>query len=281
MNAILKKAVKRFADTSVAFCGRTAVGRHIYSQIINDVMSRTQQVTHRGVGLTFTIPNALCKFRADTFSTKEPATLEWIDEIPSGSVLWDIGANVGIYACYAAKSRACRVFAFEPSVFNLELLARNIFLNDLTGKVTIIPLPLSDELAVNRLNMTTTTWGGALSTFGKTYGQDGEPINKVFEIPTIGLSMVDAVRVLGIPQPDYVKMDVDGIEHLILKGGSSILRNVKGVLVEINDKFTAQAESAGNYLREAGLILRDKSNADALDPQPGAVPYIFNQLWAR
>jgi len=73
------------------------------------------------------------------FATKEPETLEWIDRIPEKSVLWDIGANVGLYSCYAAKARGCRVFAFEPSVFNLEILARNIFLNQLTDQITIVP----------------------------------------------------------------------------------------------------------------------------------------------
>ena len=59
-------------------------------------------------------------------------------------------------------------FAFEPSVFNLELLARNIFGNDLVRQITIVPLPLSDTLAVNTLNMTSTEWGGALSSFGQS-----------------------------------------------------------------------------------------------------------------
>jgi FkbM family methyltransferase len=57
--------------------------------------------------------------------------------MPRGSVLWDIGANVGLYSCYAVKARDCRVFAFEPSVFNLELLARNIFLNGIADQATM------------------------------------------------------------------------------------------------------------------------------------------------
>jgi FkbM family methyltransferase len=96
----------------------------------------------------------------DTFSTKEPETLEWIDTFPLGSVVWDIGANIGLYSCYAAKMRDCKVYAFEPSVFNLDLLARNIFLNGLTEKVVMVPLPLSDKLAINRLKMTNTERGG-------------------------------------------------------------------------------------------------------------------------
>ena len=59
--------------------------------------------------------------------------------------------------------------------------------------------------------------GGAKSTFGQNYGHDGQPLDKIFELHTIGLSMMDAVKLLKIPEPDYIKMDVDGIEHLILK----------------------------------------------------------------
>ena len=243
-------------------------------------MNRTQQVTHRDSNFIFAIPNALSKFRADSFSTKEPETLEWIDAIPHGSVLWDIGANVGIYTCYAAKMRSCRVIAFEPSVFNLELLARNVYLNQLTNCVTIVPLPLSNELSLSTLNMTSTEWGGALSTFGQDYGHDGEPIRKLFEIPTIGLSMVDAIRLLRIPQPDYIKMDVDGIEHLILKGGMPVLLTVKGVLVEINDSFAAQAEGSSSSLRDAGFVLKERKHAEYLNSN-AAAKFTFNQIWVK
>src|ERR1700689_2479866 len=106
--------------------------------------------------MRFSVPNALNKYRVDPFSSKEPETLQWIDRIPRASVMWDVGANIGLYSCYAAKARGCRVFAFEPSVFNLEALARNIFLNRLTELITIVPLPLSDELAVSKFRMTST-----------------------------------------------------------------------------------------------------------------------------
>ena len=53
-----------------------------------------------------------------------------------------------LYTCYAVKRTDCQVYAFEPSVFNLELLAKNVYLNSLSDKVTIISLPLFDNLAV-------------------------------------------------------------------------------------------------------------------------------------
>ena len=141
---------------------------------------------HNGIELTFSVPNKINYYRFDTFSTKEPETLEWVDSIPKESVLWDIGANVGLYTRYAAKARDCEVFAFEPSVFNLGILARNIFLNGPTRQVVIIPLPLSKRFAFNTLNMESTEWGAAKSTFGQDYDHDGRQLEKTFEFPDDG-----------------------------------------------------------------------------------------------
>jgi FkbM family methyltransferase len=281
LKAKAKRAAKRLIDSSITALGRTPFGRYLYQRVLEDMVRQTAEVDHRGVKLQFSTAGALNRFRAATFATKEPETLEWIDAFSPGSTLWDVGANVGIYACYAAKARGCRVFAFEPSVFNLEALARNISLNDVVRLVTVIPLALSDHKDVSLLSMTSTEWGAALSTFGETYGHDGEPIRKVFEYATLGLSMVDVVSLLGIPEPDYVKIDVDGIEHLILRGGISILGRVKGVLVEINDQFSQQSEEAGRCLRAAGLTLQAKRHAPQYDSDRGAARYTFNQIWTH
>jgi FkbM family methyltransferase len=281
MKKVIKSVLKAIISWLLIFLRNFKTGRYVCEQILDVSMNQTKVIDHSGVKLIFAVPNSLSNYRADSFSTKEPETLEWIDSMPDGSVVWDIGANVGIYSCYAAKHRNCRVFAFEPSVFNLELLARNIFLNKLTERVTIVPLPLSDELSLNGLNMTSTVWGGALSTFGQSYGHDGETMQKVFVIPTIGLSMVDAVGLLRISQPDYIKMDVDGIEHLILKGGIPILSKTKSVLIEINDKFNTQAQEADSYLREAGFTLKEKRHADYFDTYTTAARYTYNQIWVK
>ncbi|RHX90977.1 FkbM family methyltransferase [Leptospira stimsonii] len=249
------------------------------TEILRNLMDRKKEVNYGSLILSFAIPNALNRYRADTFVTKEPETLEWIDSIPSGSIFWDIGANVGLYSCYAAKKRNCRVFSFEPSVFNLELLARNIYLNDLGDRVTIIPLPLSEKLSFSKLNMTTKEWGGALSTYDQNYGHDGKPMRTVFNFPTIGLSMDESANLLKIPQPTYIKMDVDGIEHLILKGGKKVLSKVKGILIEINDSFDEQTKESRKYLEKAGFQLKEKRHAEEFNT--GMAQFTFNQIWIR
>lgn len=278
----IKQIVKRILFSTVNLLGKTKIGSYIFDQILNTAMQATQSITHRQIYLSFSVPNQLNRFRVDSFSTKEPETLEWIDSFPRGSVVWDIGANVGLYSCYSAKARDCKVFAFEPSVFNLELLARNIFLNDLTRSVTIVPLPLSDRLACSTLNMTSTEWGGALSTFGQDYGWDGQKIQQVFEFQTVGLSAEDSVRLLLLPQPHYIKIDVDGIEHLILSGAKHILNKVDGVLIEVNDDFPVQADQCKKLLLEAGLVLKEKRHSEMFDSAESfGGGKVWNQIWSR
>lgn len=281
MKAQIKQLVKNAILSMIGFSGRTRIGRYLFNQILNTAMERLHEVSHDGLMLRFAAPNSLCDWRAKTFSTKEPETLEWIDSFPENSVLWDVGANIGLYSVYAAKKRNCRIWAFEPSVFNLELLARNIFANGLAEQVCIVPLALSDRMGASQMRMTTTEWGGALSTFGQKFGWDGEAIRQVFEFQTIGLSMEDAVQRLAIPKPDYIKMDVDGLEHFILKGGPAVLLDIKGILIEVNDDFHEQAEQCQKLLSEAGLVLKEKRNSEMIASSTTGFQNCYNQIWTR
>ncbi len=275
----LKRFIKRLISGLVWILGRGVVGRYFQNQIAMASMEQAMRVSHRSTEYVLVTPNALCHSRAKSFSTKEPETLEWIDRFPEGSVLWDVGANIGLYSVYAAKERGCRVWAFEPSVFNVECLARNTFLNHVVGRVCIVPLALNERSGPNTLNMTSKEWGGALSTFGQDYGWDGRNIDKVFTFQTFGCSMDDAIEKLSIPQPDYIKMDVDGIEHLILKGGVKVLPGVKELLIEINDDFHEQADGCKQILNQAGLVLKEKRHGNMFDS--GAFSHSFNQIWIR
>jgi FkbM family methyltransferase len=276
---MMKSALRKVVVGSINAFGRTRIGGRLLRLGTGSLMEHTRVVEHEGVRLSFVAPNDLNVWRIESFSTKEPETLQWIDGFSRGSILWDIGANVGLYTCYAAKKQGCHVYAFEPSVFNLEVLARNVWLNELSSNVTIVPLPLTDTLANSTLNMTSTEWGGALSTFDKSYTHDGSALRKIFEFRTIGVSMDGALTQLGIRQPDYIKMDVDGIEHLILKGGAAVLGRVKGVLIEIDEVFEKQTVDSRGYLTQAGLVLKEKRHSEMFDNSP--YRNCYNQIWYR
>jgi FkbM family methyltransferase len=274
------RAARSILSAFVRGAGSTRVGRAFCDQLFEASFARTLAVRHNATDLLFTVPNRLSLERARTFSTKEPETLDWIDTLAPGSVLWDVGANVGLYSCYAAKARQCRVFAFEPSVFNLELLARNVFLNGVNERVTIMPMPLCAQMTQSELTLSTTAWGGALSTFGGLQAHDGGTLQRVFAFRTLGMAADEVVARLEVPPPDHMKIDVDGIEHLVLKGAAHVLGNVSSVSIEINDAFAEQAQGCEPLLRQAGLHLIRKAHSQMIAANP-AFARTFNQLWTR
>ena len=95
----------------------------------------------------------------------------------------------------------------------------------------------------------------------------------------MGLSINDCVNTLKIKQPDYIKIDVDGIEHLILEGGNQILKNTTSVLIEVDENFILQSEKTKKYLTEAGLKLREKKHSDLVEQSK--FKSVFNQIWER
>lgn len=248
---------------------------------VNLLKGKNKTVIHNDLSFKFYAPNPITMWRYDTFSSKEPETLEWIDKIPNNSTFWDIGANVGMYSIYAAKKSKCKVWAFEPSVFNLELLARNIFLNKLTKDICIVPLPITYKTGENYMRFTSTEWGGALSVFGESYGWDGKKIRNIFDSNTVGISMSDAINLFKIPIPDYIKIDVDGIEHLILIGGQDVLKQTKSVLIEVNDAFYEQSKKCKKLLTKAGLKLSEKRQSELVSKSSGKFIHTFNQIWVR
>lgn len=279
MLGLLKIFIKKTIISFMRILSTTKVGKMYNEVIIQDVMNYIKTVSYNDIKIQFTVPNQLVNARVDTFSTKEPETLDWLDSLPIGSILWDIGANIGLYSVYAAKKKQCRVYSFEPSVFNLELLARNLFLNDLLEQVIIMPIALSDEMGSNHMRFTTTEWGGSISTFGKNVGWDGQSIDNIFSFQTFGCSMDQAVSTFKLPQPDFIKMDVDGIEHFILQGGKNVLDKINGILIEINDDFTEQAEGSRIILEEAGLSFVEKRHSEIFDNSKHNM--IYNQIWVR
>lgn len=232
--------------------------------------SATHEIAGRQQEFVFHTPNGLCQWRVDTFSTKEPETLEWIDRYGGDGVLFDIGANVGLYSIYYAKTKPGRVYAFEPSVFNLALLAKNINVNQVQDKIRIVTNPLTAQNEFANFNLQVTDEGGALSAFGVEHGQDGKPLQKVLSYQTCGFSLDYLIEQGILPEyPSLIKADVDGIEHLILRGARKTLahQQCRTVLIEVHQHFEALSTEVPAILSEAGFKLTTRDSV--------------NQIWVK
>jgi len=214
-------------------------------------------------------PNHVVEGRVKTFFTKEPETLEWIDGFNSTRkiILWDIGANIGLYSIYAAlKHSNCEIVSFEPSTSNLRTLSRNISINNLEDRIKIFTSPLSNKTdRFLKMKEGQFVEGGALNSFGEEYNFEGKKFDSSMNYQLIGKSIKSILENKILDVPNYIKIDVDGIEHLILEGADRYLGDdkLKSLSIEINENFTEQHDKALKIMKEYNFkILHKKQNRE-------------------
>ena len=219
--------------------------------------------------INFFCPNQLIKWRIDTFFIKEPETLEWIDSFKKKEnlIFWDIGANIGLYSIYnALKNPNSTTIVFEPSSSNLRVLSRNISINNLEKNVKIVPIPLTNkENTFQVMNENDFSEGGGLNSFGEKFDFEGNEFTPKTKYNLLGTTMNYLIENSILDIPDYIKIDVDGIEHFILEGGDKFLQNkkVKSLSIEINENFKHQYESVLNLMERYNFrFLHKKHNND-------------------
>ena len=249
-------------------------GRLITSSGLEKIWNKTYQHRIGTQKLLFHTPNWLTEYRARTLLTKEPETISWINRIPLNSVFFDVGANIGVYSVYAASIKNAQVIAFEPSFLNLELLYRNIQSNHLENKITIIPLSLSNANQIENLYMEKkdNIWGGAHNSSGLNTTQDGRPMEEFTVSSQVAISLDSLSELLGLPVPAYIKIDVDGLESIILAGAQKNLINVKEILIEVDKRNGSQIADVKGILNTLGFVQ---------EKYIGTIELEENQIWVK
>lgn len=233
--------------------------------------------------LIFFCPNNIINWRLDTFFSKEPETLNWINSFKGNDIIfWDIGSNIGLYSIYSAiKHPKIKVISFEPSTSNLRVLSRNIFLNNLIKKIKICPLPLSNKkFSFSMFIENSFLEGGANSNFGlkrKNFSHN----NNIYQ--TLGTNVNFLITQKSFRIPNFIKIDVDGIEDKILEGFGNLLKSnrIKSILVEINEKNKKQKNKILKIFKKNNFYLLKKNNADTSGITNQFYNYIFNRSFKK
>tara|TARA_B100000963_G_scaffold340478_1_gene339211 strand:+ start:1891 stop:2751 length:861 start_codon:yes stop_codon:yes gene_type:complete len=236
--------------------------------------------------INFFTPNFITKWRVDTFYSKEPETLDWIDCFVKDKkiIFWDIGANIGLYSIYAAlKFDNINITAFEPSTSNLRILSRNISKNNLSEKIRINQIPLTNkknEFLVMRESRFIE--GGAMNSFGENIDFKGEAFKPENLYKVYGTSIDYLIENKILDAPNYIKIDVDGIEHHILRGGLKLLKNdnLKSISIELNENFKAQYNEVVNIMKESNFKLKHKKHSLELD-KSNKFSKIYNYVFEK
>ncbi len=139
------------------------------------------------------------------------------EKIPTGAVVYDIGANVGYFSLLAAElvGEMGQVYAFEPLPRNIDFLRRHVALNRFE-QVEIIEAAVSDETGEAAFDL------GASSAMGHISGSG--------EIRVQLICLDDLLEAKDLQPPDFMKIDVEGAEYQVLKGARKLLKRHHPVL---------------------------------------------------
>ncbi len=207
--------------------------------------------------ICFYCPGGAAGWRAQTLLTKEPETLDWIDQFDQGDIYWDIGASTGPYVMYAAAAdKAAQILAFEPSPWSWHVLAEQIRRSGQSDRIKAYPVAVNAGADSGTLHMRNPFAGGAGSSFGEPIDESGKIFTPTFAQGAIGISIDELVEVFNLPAPNRIKIDVDGIEEQILTGARRTLldRKLKSVSVEIDSSRKDLVDLVAGRMQEAGLV---------------------------
>jgi len=187
--------------------------------------------------------------------------------ITPGSLVLDVGANVGIYTLLAAK-RGARVIAVEADPRNVEMLRRHIHLNGFDDRVSVLHMAASDR-------------DSALTLYRNSGNCGHSSLFKGHDPVVVPGKTIDS---LGLPPIDVCKMDIEGAEMMALSGmRNSISRSPNlRLLIEYNPSLgqtNGMLEFLCERFRTAYEVrqppLRAKGPLAATQRLPG-----FCNLWA-
>lgn len=171
-------------------------------------------------------------------------------------VFFDIGANIGVITMIAANHLADgAVHSFEPSDHHLEKLHRNLEVNDFQN-VRVNPFALSDENATYELYLPDEKEDEIRNT-GRASVNEMED-DEEFKEEEIETRVLDSyVEDESVNQLDVMKIDVEGEELNVLRGGSDTIdRFQPDVFMELNrihiDRAGDRPEDVLNFWDDHG-----------------------------
>lgn len=222
MKNILKKLSYNPAIIkTIRFLGLREIVRKIYFSFLRP-KNNILEVTIAGIQAKYYVRTA------DELRLAESVSGEWgerpvlealLQNLQKGDVVYDVGANIGVYSVLIAKAvgESGKVFAFEPEQESIARLKSNAEINGLHN-VEVVEKALGDENKQASLIIGKTTGNFSLvASYEKGLGQQQVEVIKADDWISQG----------KLPIPSAVKIDVEGYEYAVLEGMSKALRDQK------------------------------------------------------
>jgi len=171
-------------------------------------------------------------------------------ELKRGDVVVDVGAHIGCFTVKASRTVGASglVVSVEPEPENYRMLLTNISLNSL-GNVTPLRVALADRRGVARLFKSDDYIGHSIVA---------QPTGDFVPVPVTTLD--ELLRELNVGKVDFIKIDAEGAEALILKGAMKTIIEHRPALAIATYHYTGETAEVANILKRLNFkvaILED------------------------
>lgn len=159
----------------------------------------------------------------------EPATQRYLKQnVKPNMVVMDIGAHLGLYTLLLADlvGEGGKVYSFEPAEENFRRLKEHTSINNIYC-VKLFKLALSDREETTSLYINPMDDSGhSLISEQADACAEGKRVGPSTQ--AVQTTTLDAIiNREGIDRLDLIKIDIEGAEHIILKGGEEMLSKKK------------------------------------------------------
>jgi FkbM family methyltransferase len=177
------------------------------------------------------------------------------DVRPSDRLIVDAGANIGLFACYAAAVAPYSiVHAVEPMPSTYERLIRTVRDNRLDARIHCHPYALRSSSGEGTMAL------ASASQMAHVTAAPGEAT-----IPVRTITLAELVEKIGAPAIDLLKMDIEGSEYdVLLSASADTLRIFRRIIVEFHappTQIASNKRDLARHVTNAGFHLREDPNA--------------------
>jgi FkbM family methyltransferase len=165
------------------------------------------------------------------------------------SNVWDVGANVGIFT-FAASSIAFEgtVVAIEADIWLANILRKTASFKEYSTKnICVLPVAVSDKNSISSFLVAARgRASNALEAAGGRSQMGG--VREKQYVPTLTMDTI----LDSLPAPDFVKIDVEGAELMVVQGASRLINEIRPTFyIEVGSDVSRQIAAvfqAANYI---------------------------------